>query len=210
MRHVNGIAQEGWCSHWKLCCVKKSITTSIIRTPFKSAGYPKFESNVTSRDTQVWTRIRTVGKWQFGRQFGSKLCEIPAFPIPEVDVAESCLDEGFVCEVKGFVISESDEEREETAEPMAPPPLGSLTVVEYIASLKQLVSSKALDEEYFAALNNLKMTIIGSALTKQSKLTNFFGKKINVPAIWLPYPWLPHLLGTLGYNDRILSDRDGH
>lgn len=89
--------------------------------------------------------------------------------------------------MKGFVSSESNEEREETAEPMAPPPLSSLTVVEYIASLKQLVSSKALGDEYFAALNNLEMTIIGSALTKQSKLTNFFGKKINVSAIWLPY-----------------------
>lgn len=79
--------------------------------------------------------------------------------------------------MKGFVSSESDEEREETAEPMAPPPLSSLPVVQHIASLKQLVCSKALGDEYFAALNNLEMTIIGSALTKQSKLTNFFGKK---------------------------------
>lgn len=84
----------------------------------------------------------------------------------EVDVAEPCMDEGIVCEVKGFVSSELDEESEETAELMPPPSLRSLTAVDYITSLKQLVRSKALGDEYFAALNNLETTIIGSALVQ--------------------------------------------
>ncbi|XP_037500181.1 uncharacterized protein LOC119374194 [Rhipicephalus sanguineus] len=93
----------------------------------------------------------------------------------DADIAEPCTDEGIVNEVRGKSNSEeSDDDDDETLEPA---PTSVPVAIGYIDSLRQLVYAKSLGEEYAAALNKLETTLMASALSKQTCLTDIFAKK---------------------------------
>ncbi|KAH6947022.1 hypothetical protein HPB50_016724 [Hyalomma asiaticum] len=93
----------------------------------------------------------------------------------DADTAEPCTDVGIVNEVRGKSDSEeSDDDDDETLEPA---PTSVPVAIGYIDSLRQLVYAKGLGEEHAAALNKLETTLIASALSKQTCITDFFAKK---------------------------------
>ncbi|KAH7951773.1 hypothetical protein HPB52_012849 [Rhipicephalus sanguineus] len=94
----------------------------------------------------------------------------------DADTAELCTDEGIVNEVRGKSDSEeSDDDDNETLEPV---PTSVPVAIGYIDSLRQLVYAKGLGEEHAAALYKLETTLIASALSKQTCITDFFAKKL--------------------------------
>ncbi|KAH6946119.1 hypothetical protein HPB50_011757 [Hyalomma asiaticum] len=93
----------------------------------------------------------------------------------DADTAEPCTDEGIVNEVRGKSDSEeSDDDDDETLEPA---PTSVPVAIGYIDRLRQLVYAKGLGEEHAVALNKLETTLIASALSKQTCITDFFAKK---------------------------------
>ncbi|KAH7936004.1 hypothetical protein HPB52_016375 [Rhipicephalus sanguineus] len=93
----------------------------------------------------------------------------------DANTAEPCTDEGIVNEVRGKSDSEeSDDDDDETLEPA---PTSVPVAIGYIDSLRQLLYAKGLGEEHAAALNKLETTLIASALSKQTCITDFFAKK---------------------------------
>lgn len=97
----------------------------------------------------------------------------------DVVVSESASDEAIVREVRPTVqdIAASDNEgddEDDGGDGVAPsPPVSTTTALGHIASLKQLVYSRGLSDVHIDQLSNLESAIIGSALLKQTAITDF-------------------------------------
>lgn len=81
----------------------------------------------------------------------------------DADIAESCTDEGIVCEVQ---------EPDETVGP-SPATVSASAVINYVMSLRELVCSRALGNKHVCALNKLESAMSGSALQKHACTTDF-------------------------------------
>ncbi|XP_064468388.1 tigger transposable element-derived protein 6-like [Ornithodoros turicata] len=91
------------------------------------------------------------------------------------DIAEPFTDEGIASKVTAECDPQDSDENDENAEP-PPATVSSSAAIEYIASLKRLVCSKALGDDHLAALNKLESAVISSAFGAQARITDFFSK----------------------------------
>ncbi|KAG0428291.1 hypothetical protein HPB47_024716 [Ixodes persulcatus] len=93
-------------------------------------------------------------------------------------VAASLTEEGqtwddFVDADEDVIVSENDDE-DDVGDGVAPsPPVSTATALGHIASLKQLVYAQGLSDVHIDQLSNLESSIIGSALRKQTAITDF-------------------------------------
>lgn len=94
----------------------------------------------------------------------------------DVVVSESASDEAIVREVRPTFqdIAASDDDEDDVGDGVAPsPPVSTATALGHIASLKQLVYARGLSDVHIDQLSNLESAIIGSALRKQTAITDF-------------------------------------
>lgn len=153
------------------------VTATCVQNCFRKAGFadvgPDADPEASEEDHSggdLWQRVvdSDVG--------GRDICwDDFVTADDDADTAEPCTDEGIVNEVRGKSDSEeSDDDDDETLEPA---PTSVPVAIGYIDSLRQLVYAKGLGEEHAAALNKLETTLIASALSKQTCITDFFAKK---------------------------------
>ncbi|CAN8011271.1 unnamed protein product [Ixodes pacificus] len=97
----------------------------------------------------------------------------------DVIVSESASDEAIVREVRPTfqdiaVSDDEDDDKDDISDGVAPsPPVSTVTALGHIASLKQLVYARGLSDVHIDQLSNLESAIIGSALRKQTAITDF-------------------------------------
>ncbi|KAH6939522.1 hypothetical protein HPB50_019013 [Hyalomma asiaticum] len=154
------------------------VTATCVQNCFRKAGFadvgPDADPEASEEDHSggdLWQRV-------VDSDMGERdICSDDFITAnDDADTAEPCTDEGIVNEVHGKSDSEeSDDDDDETLEPV---PKSMPVAIGYIDSLRQLVYAKGLGEEHAAALNKLETTLIASALSKQTCITDFC-KKIN-------------------------------
>ncbi|KAH6936129.1 hypothetical protein HPB50_013554 [Hyalomma asiaticum] len=153
------------------------VTATCVQNCFRKAGFadvgPDADPEVSEEDHSggnLWQRVvdSDMGGWDVRWDDFVTADD-------DADTAEPCTDEGIVNEVRGKSDSEeSDDDDDETLEPA---PTSVPVAIGYIDSLRQLVYAKGLGEEHAVALNKLETTLIASALSKQTCITDFFAKK---------------------------------
>ncbi|KAK8765187.1 hypothetical protein V5799_032204 [Amblyomma americanum] len=151
------------------------VAATCVRNCFRKAGFVDTVSNAkpdVSEDDQpgedLWQRVVDSDMW--GHDTGwNDFISVDG----DAYTAELCTDEGIVSEVRG----DSDTEESDEDETSEPAPISVPVGMGYIESLRQLVYAKGLGEEHASALNKLETSLIGSALQKQTSITDFFAKK---------------------------------
>ncbi|KAM7306471.1 hypothetical protein ISCGN_010174 [Ixodes scapularis] len=89
----------------------------------------------------------------------------------DVIVSESASDKAIMREVRQDIAASNDED--DVGDGVAPsPPVSTATALGHIASLKQLVYARGLSDVHIDQLSNLEGAIIGSALRKQTAISD--------------------------------------
>ncbi|KAH6923604.1 hypothetical protein HPB50_003230 [Hyalomma asiaticum] len=153
------------------------VTATCVQNCFRKAGFadvgPDADPEASEEDHSGGDLWQRVADSDMG---GRDICwDDFVTADDDADTAEPCTDEGILNEVRGKSDSaESDDDDDETLEPV---PTSVPVAIGYIDSLRQLVYAKGLGEEHAVALNKLETTLIASALSKQTCITDFFTKK---------------------------------
>ncbi|XP_040073753.1 tigger transposable element-derived protein 6-like [Ixodes scapularis] len=149
-------------------CFRKA---GISFSPAKQSPAEASQDDAQSIDSTLWTQAVAASLTEEGQTWDDFVDADE-----DVIVSESASDEAIVREVRQDIAASDDEEDDEddVGDGVAPsPPVSTATALGHIASLKQLVYARGLSDVHIDQLSNLESAIIGSALRKQTAITDF-------------------------------------
>ncbi|KAG0424341.1 hypothetical protein HPB47_028444 [Ixodes persulcatus] len=151
------------------------VRSGSIKNCFRKTGISLSSTGASQDDAQSidsirWTQVVAASLTEEGQTWDDFV-----HADEDVIVSESASDEAIMREVRPTFqdIAASDDE-DDVGDWVAPSrSVSTMTALGHIASLKQLVYARGLSDVHIDQLSNLESAMIGSALRKQTTITDF-------------------------------------